>query len=137
MNQSQVYICPPNSEPLSHIPPHPPPLGCPRVPALGALHHALNLHWSSVSRMVCTYFRAILSHHPPSPSPTESKSLFFTLVSPLLSCMQDHHYRLSKFHIYVCIIHIYMEFHTYVPYKYIYQFSSVHLLSRVQLFVTP
>ena len=37
---------------------------------------------------------------PPSPSPTESKSLFFTSVSLLLSCIWDHHYHLSKFHIF-------------------------------------
>ena len=40
---------------------------------------------------------------PPSPYPTESKSLFFTSVSLLLSCIQGHCYRLSKFHIYVLI----------------------------------
>ena len=34
---------------------------------------------------------------PPSP-PTESKSLSFMYVSPLLPCMQDHQYRLSRFH---------------------------------------
>ena len=38
-----------------------------------------------------------------SPSPTESKSLFFTPVSLLLSCIYGHHYHLSKFHIYVLI----------------------------------
>ena len=37
---------------------------------------------------------------PPSPFPTESKSLFFTFVSLLLSRIQDYHYHLSKFHIY-------------------------------------
>ena len=40
---------------------------------------------------------------PPSPSSTQSKSLFFTTVSLLLSCLLGHHYRLSKFHIYVLI----------------------------------
>ena len=40
---------------------------------------------------------------PPSPSPTESKSLFFTSVSLLLSCIQGHHYHLSKFHKYALI----------------------------------
>ena len=37
---------------------------------------------------------------PPSPSPTESKRLFYTSVSLLLSRIYDHHYHLSKFHIY-------------------------------------
>ena len=40
---------------------------------------------------------------PPSPSSTQSKSLFFTTVSLLLSCLLGHHYHLSKFHIYVLI----------------------------------
>ena len=38
---------------------------------------------------------------PPSPSPTESKRLFYTSVSPLLSHIQGYRYHLSKFHIYV------------------------------------
>ena len=37
---------------------------------------------------------------PPSPSPTESKSLFYTSVSLLLSHIQGYRYHLSKFHIY-------------------------------------
>ena len=37
---------------------------------------------------------------PPSPSPTESKRLFYTSASLLLSCIQGYHSLLSKFHIY-------------------------------------
>ena len=40
---------------------------------------------------------------PPSPSPTESKRLFYTSVSLLLSPIQGHCYHLSKFHIYVLV----------------------------------
>ena len=40
---------------------------------------------------------------PPSPSPTESKRLFFISVSLFLSCIQGYHYHLSKFHIYVLV----------------------------------
>ena len=40
---------------------------------------------------------------PPSPSPTESKRLFNTSVSLLLSHIQGYHYPLSKFHIYVLV----------------------------------
>ena len=40
---------------------------------------------------------------PPSPSPTESKSLFYTSVSLLLSHIQGYRYHLSKFHIYVLV----------------------------------
>ena len=36
---------------------------------------------------------------PPSPSPSESKSLLYTSVSFLLSCIQGYHYHLSKFHL--------------------------------------
>ena len=44
---------------------------------------------------------------PPSPSPTESKSLFFTALSLLLSCIQGRHYCLSKFHIYIYVNMLY------------------------------
>ena len=40
---------------------------------------------------------------PPSPSPTESKRLFYTSVSLLLSRIQGYHYHLSKFHIYALV----------------------------------
>ena len=40
---------------------------------------------------------------PPSPSPRESKSLFYTSVSLLLSCIYGYCYNLSKFHMYVLV----------------------------------
>ena len=40
---------------------------------------------------------------PPSPSPTESKRLFYISVSLLLSRIQGYHYHLSKFHIYALV----------------------------------
>ena len=46
---------------------------------------------------------------PPFPSPTESKRLFYTSVSLLLSRTQGYHYHLSKFHIsvfFVCLFHM-------------------------------
>ena len=39
----------------------------------------------------------------PCPSPSESKSPFYTSVSLLLSRIQGHHYHLSKFRIYVSV----------------------------------
>ena len=39
----------------------------------------------------------------PLPSPTESKRLFYTSVSLLLSCIQGFRYHLSKFHIYALV----------------------------------
>ena len=63
MNQPQVYMCP-HPESPSHFPPCSIPLTCPRAPALSALLHALNLHWSSVLHMVIHIcFSAILSNH--------------------------------------------------------------------------
>ena len=40
---------------------------------------------------------------PPSPSSTESKSLFCTSVSLFLFCILGYRYHLSKFHIYVLV----------------------------------
>ena len=40
---------------------------------------------------------------PPSPSPTESKRLFYTSVSLLLFCIEGYRYHLSKFHIYALL----------------------------------
>ena len=40
---------------------------------------------------------------PPSSSPTESKRLFYTSVSLLLSRIQRYHYHFSKFHIYALV----------------------------------
>ena len=40
---------------------------------------------------------------PPSPSPTESKRLFYTSVFLLLSHIQGCHYHLSKLHIYALV----------------------------------
>src|SRR5574337_170591 len=40
---------------------------------------------------------------PPSPSPTESKRLFYTSVSLLLSHIQGYCYHLSKFHMYALV----------------------------------
>ena len=50
----------------SDLPPHPISLGCPRAPALGALLHALNLHWSSILYMVMYIFQcySLKSSHP-------------------------------------------------------------------------
>ena len=40
---------------------------------------------------------------PPFPSPTESKRLFYTSVSHLLSHIQGYCYHLSKFHLYALV----------------------------------
>ena len=103
---SHEYTCVPpvpNPPPTS---PHPIPQGHPIALALRALSRASDLHWSSISHgniHVSMLFSQIIL---PSPSPTESKSLFFTSVSLLLSHIQSHRYHLSKFHIYALIYRI-------------------------------
>ena len=47
---------------------------------------------------------------PPSPSPTESKSLFCTSVSLFLFCIEGYRYHLSKFHIYVLVYCVSVSF---------------------------
>ena len=65
------------------------------------------LHWTwtgdSFIIWYYTCFNAIIPSHPPSPSPTDSKRLFYTSVSLLLSCIQGYPYHLSKFHIYALV----------------------------------
>ena len=52
MNQSLVCMCPLHPESRSRLHPHPILPDCHRALALGALHHASNLHWSSILHMV-------------------------------------------------------------------------------------
>ena len=61
--------------------------------------------WTGDSFQIWYYtcFNAILPIIPPSPSPTESKRLFYTSVSLLLSHIQGYRYHLSKLHIYVLV----------------------------------
>ena len=59
----------------------------------------------------------------PSPSPAESKSLFYTSVSLLLSRIQGYHYHLSKFHVYVLIYCICVFFFTLFYFTILYWFS--------------
>ena len=86
--------------PPSHFPSNTIPLGHPSAPASSILYHALNLDWRFVSHMILFMFQCHSPKSSPRPSPTESKRLFYTSVSLLLSRIQGCRYHLSKFHIY-------------------------------------
>ena len=97
------YTRVPHPEPPSHLSPLTIPLGHPSAPAPNILYPALNLDCDSVLTWYYTFFNAILPNHLLPPSPTESKRLFYTSVSLLLSHIQGYHCHLSKFHIYVLV----------------------------------
>ena len=67
---------------------------------VSCIEPGLEIYFTDGNIHVSVLFSQII---PPSPSPTESKSLFFTSVSLSLSRIQGHRYHLSKFHIYVLI----------------------------------
>ena len=100
--KSLILTCVPKHEPLSHLPPHNISLGLPHAPAPSMLYPALDIDWRFDSYMI-VYMLQFSQIIPPSPSPSESKSLLYTSVSFLLSWIQGRHCHLSKFHIYVLV----------------------------------
>ena len=85
--------------------PHAVSLGHPSAPAPSILYSASNLDWRFVSYMILYMFQCHYPKSSPSPSPTESKRLFYLSVSLLLSRIQGYRYHLSKFHICVSILY--------------------------------
>ena len=103
MNPPWVYMSSQTWTPLPPPNPHHPsgssPCTSPKHP-VSCIEHRLAIHFLHASIHVSVPFSQII---PPSPSPSESKSPFYTSVSLLLSRIQGHHYHLSKFHIYVLV----------------------------------
>ena len=103
MNPPRVYMSSQTWTPLQ--PPTPYHLSgsslctSPKHP-VSCIEHRLAIRFLPDSIHVSVPFSQII---PPSSSPTESKSPFYTSVSLLLSHIEGYHYHLSKFHIYVLV----------------------------------
>ena len=101
MNLPWVYMCSPSWAPF------PPPslyhpsgssqCTSPEHP-VSCIKPGLAIRYTCDNLQVSMPFSYII---PPSPSPTESKRLFYTSVSLLVSRIQGYCYCLFKFHIYV------------------------------------
>ena len=103
MNLPWVYTCSPSWTPL--LPPSPNhPSGSsqctsPKHP-VSCIEPGLAICFTYDIIHVSMPFSQIIL---PSPSPTESKRLFYTSVSLLVSHIQGYRYYLSKFHIYALV----------------------------------
>ena len=110
----------PHPEPPSHLPPRSIPLGppeectSPKHP-VSCIEPGLAIRFLYDIIHILMPFSHIIPHPPP---PTESKRLFYTSVSLLLSCIQGCCYHLSKFHIYALVycLFIFKPFHVLVKY---------------------
>ena len=103
MNLPRVYMCSLSWTPLPSPSLYPPSgssqCTSPEHP-VSCIEPGLAIHFIYDIIHVSIPFSQII---PPSPSPTESKRLFYTSVSLLLSHIQGYSYHLSKFHIYALV----------------------------------
>ena len=102
MNQPWVYTCSPSWTPLPPPAPYPPSgssqCTSPKHPVCIEPGLAIRFLYDIIH--VSMPLSQII---PPSPSPIESKRLFYTSMSLLLSHIQGYRCHLSKFHIYALI----------------------------------
>ena len=104
MNQPWVYMCSLSWTPTISLPIPSHPSGSSQCTSsehpVSGIKPGLVICFTYDNLHVSMLFYHII---PPSPSPTESKRLFYTSVSLLLSRIQGYRYHLSKFHIYVVV----------------------------------
>ena len=126
MNQPWVYMCFP-SWPPPHLPPHPIPQGHPSAPVLSALFHALNLDWSSISRMIMYMFHcySLKSSHPQLP-----QSPKFCPLHLCLFCCLAYRVIITIFlnSIYICLNILYWCFSFWLTSLHIIGSSFIHLI---------
>ena len=103
MNLPQVYMCSPSWTLLPPPSPHH-PSGSSQCTS--PKHPVSCIEPGLVTRFIYDIIHISMPFSqiiPPSPSATESKRLFYTSVSLLLSRIQGYCYHLSKFHIYALV----------------------------------
>ena len=103
MNPPQVYMCSPS---LTLLPPPSPYYPSGSSQCTSPKHPVLCIEPGLETRSIYDIIRISMPFSqiiPPSPSPKESKRLFYTSGSLLLSHVQGYCYHLSKFHIYALV----------------------------------
>ena len=126
LNPPWVYMCSPSYTPLP-TPSASPPTGSSQCTSpehpVSCIEPGLAICFTDNLHVSMPFSHIIL----PSPSPTESKRLFYTSVSLLLSRINGYHYYLSKFHIYA-LVHCIGVFSFWLTSLCITGSSFIHLI---------